>query len=329
MKQSAKLILMALAITATVSCKRYKENTPTISETYTSIDDFRTKNDAVLQNHTINASTGGSFTTPQGTVVTIPANAFVTSSNIPVTGQVTIEFKDIYKKSDMVLSGLTTVTIDGKPLKSGGEFYINVLLNNTPIQLAAGKSISVEQPGALSGGIDTENIMQPYIAVESTDTTNLLLWTPVSKDTSTSKTPISVSYNRSDNYQVMINKLYTSTGSGTWINSDNDTYFNQYTETTLTGQSLNADQSLENEFYLVFKNINTVVRVWHLNDEKQYYDQYAPVGLECTLVVFGTKEGELYATFQPLTITENKVVSYTLNKMTTEEFKTQLTALDN
>ena len=85
--------------------------------------DFFEKNGVQMQTHTIDATAGGTFTSPQGTVVTIPANAFVTGGGAPITGNVNIEFKDIYKKSDMLLSNMSTQTATG-PLKSAGEFFI-------------------------------------------------------------------------------------------------------------------------------------------------------------------------------------------------------------
>jgi hypothetical protein len=66
-----------------------------------------------------------------------------------------------------------------------------------------------------------------------------------------------------------------------------------------------------------------------------YYDSYsgfpynyAPQGLPCTLVALGVKNGTLYSSFVPITITANETVSFTLSKTNTNEFKNQLKALD-
>ncbi len=59
----------------------------------------------------------------KGTLITIPANAFVTLGGFPVTGTVNIEYKELYKKSDMLFSDKPTVLFDGSPLKSGGDIF--------------------------------------------------------------------------------------------------------------------------------------------------------------------------------------------------------------
>ncbi len=133
------------------------------NDNYSSLADFFAKNGPQMQTYTINGATGGSFTTPQGTVVTIPANAFYNNLWQIVTGPVTITFKDIYKKSDMLLSNITTVTTNETPLVSGGEFYIQATAAGSPLQLA--NQLTITQP--LNGAPPDPNMM-PYIKAPDT-----------------------------------------------------------------------------------------------------------------------------------------------------------------
>src|ERR1700679_670982 len=94
--------------------------TPTTVDNYSSMNDFFAKNGVAMQTYTINAATGGSYTTAQGAVVTIPYIAFMNSTYQLITGNVTINFKDIYRKSDMLLSDKPTNLDTGAPLKSAG-----------------------------------------------------------------------------------------------------------------------------------------------------------------------------------------------------------------
>src|ERR1700753_1562403 len=80
------------------SCKKELSQ----ESSYSSVKDFLSQTALPIKTYSINASTGGSFTTSQGTVVTIPANNFIYQSGKPVTGTVSVEFNDIYKKSDML-----------------------------------------------------------------------------------------------------------------------------------------------------------------------------------------------------------------------------------
>lgn len=103
MKTSKKIICVALiSIAIILSCKKSKTTdssaSQTASENYSSVYDFYSKNVLPLQTYTFNASTGGSVVTPQGTKITIPANAFVSALGSTISGIVTIQFKDIYKK---------------------------------------------------------------------------------------------------------------------------------------------------------------------------------------------------------------------------------------
>ena len=153
--------ILGISIVAFASCRKdtmivVPEN-PSI-DNYSSLQDFYKTNGVVMQNYTIDANNGGSFTTPQGTVVVIPSNAFVTQSNQPVTGNVTVQFKDIYKKSDMLLSNMPTMLSYGEPLKSAGEFYIKVLSSNLVVQMAPGKKIEVDQPVINTGILDSAMI---------------------------------------------------------------------------------------------------------------------------------------------------------------------------
>ncbi len=118
-----------------LSCK--KPDTPASSSvTYASLIDFYAKNGVQSQFYKINSVTGGSFITSQGTKVTISPNSFVDFNNKPVSGTVTIEFKDIYKKSDMLVSAIPPMLGNGAPLVSGGSFLsgLNKLIH--PILLS-------------------------------------------------------------------------------------------------------------------------------------------------------------------------------------------------
>src|ERR1700690_4385575 len=139
------VIFFLFIVSNFIACKKNDNNT-IANEGYTSLADFYQKNGVALQNFTVNAVAGGTFTTPQGTVVTIPSNAFIDSVGQSPIGNLSIDFKDIYKKSDMLLSDVPAMTTTGTPLKSGGEFFINVKSANKTMFLKSDSSIKVQQP---------------------------------------------------------------------------------------------------------------------------------------------------------------------------------------
>jgi hypothetical protein len=151
-----------ILIISFISCKI---DNFSITDNYTSVNDFFEKNSVPLSTYTIDAGSGGSFATAQGSTVTIPPDAFVFASNTTITGKVTIQFKDIYKKSDMLFSNMPAETFYGYPLKSGGEFFIRAFSNNSAVDLVPGKKITVTQPANLTGGFDTVNKQIPFVMV--------------------------------------------------------------------------------------------------------------------------------------------------------------------
>src|SRR5438132_738318 len=95
-----QLVLLAFVISV-ISCKKENSNNnnnsgTTTPDNYSSMADFYSKNGVPKQSFNVDAMAGGTFTATQGTKVTIPSNAFTTLSGGTVTGNVTIQFKEIY-----------------------------------------------------------------------------------------------------------------------------------------------------------------------------------------------------------------------------------------
>ncbi len=312
-----------ICIITFAACKKDHVNStipPLSQETnnYSSVGDFFAQNAVPMQTFTIHGSTGGSFTTPQGTTVSIPANAFVNHNNVTVSGNVTIQFKDIYKKSDMLMSDRPTITINWEPLRSAGEFYIKAISGNEAVNIAAGKKISVSQPIQLTGGLDSAMI--PFIVLPDSLVNqggNLGGWSDAPYDT--------LLYSAS-NYIFGLYYFSSPVDSGTWGNSDNPSFFSSFSQTHLILHPYDDPANFQTDVFLVFKNVNSMVHVYRSGPDFSYW--YAPQGLQCTLVAIGVKGGKLYSSFVPVTIAANQTVNFSLTETTTNDFKTQLKTLD-
>jgi hypothetical protein len=300
-------LILTVVITIAGSCNK--------SENYSSLNEFYSLNGVPMQTYTINGTTGGSFTTPQGTHVIIPADAFVTQASVPVTGNITVEFKDIYKKSDMLLSNMPTITNWGSLLKSGGEAYIKITFNNEALMLAPGKKITIEMPKNLTS-VDTTTGMQPFVALP--DSMNIYLsWTPTANDTVYWTTSTFI-------YDLFI--LNSPEENGTWINCDNPSYFSSYTQTTLTFHSTQSLSEFSTQAFLIFGGISTVSTLWVIGSDLSY--NHAPLGLPCTMVVIGLKDGDLYSSFVPITIGPDQIHNFALTQTTTGDFINHLESLN-
>jgi outer membrane protein assembly factor BamB len=328
MKKYLKLVLLiAVGISLTISsCK--KDDTQSAAsggsatpETFTSLYDLYNRYGQPTVSHIINSTTGGTFTTAQGTIVIIPPGAFVDNLGGAITGNVTIEFKDIYKKSDMLLSNKPTNSITGWPLKSGGEFWIMANQSGTPVNLANGKKITVKQPTALTGGLDAG--MVPFIDTVSGGMSGIAgfnnQWLPA--------TPLDSLYINATSYVFSLYSFTSPTVVGSWCNSDNSSYFSAYPQTSLTMHT--TDTTYNTDVFLVFTSINAMVHVYQDWSHQQNFPYlYAPTGLQCTVVAVGTKNGNLYSSFTPITIGTNMTVNFTLSPTTSYAFRSQLTALN-
>lgn len=95
---------------------------------------------------TINNSRDTVIECREGTLLSIPANAFLKASNeSTVSGKVNIVVKEFYKVSDMLIAGLST-TSDDKLLETGGMIQITATSNGDSCILKPNKNITIGMP---------------------------------------------------------------------------------------------------------------------------------------------------------------------------------------
>lgn len=314
MRPNLKFSVLLLALLAISACR--KDPFRPYAVPAQSLQDFKNKNKPRSELHVVSEDNGAVFTTHKGTRVSIPANAFVDSNGNPVSGMIKVEFLDIYKKSDMLWTGITTQMNDGSPVKSGGEFFIRVkMLNDQALWLAPGMQIDVEQP---LGNAQPDPDM---VALVDADTANGWEF-PDSAQGQVSCTAA--------NYIYSLYQFANPSDSGTWCNSDNCAYFSAYPQTNFTVTATN-NENLAPEVYLAFTGINSMVHVypdWNNPGSHAYPYAFAPQGLPCTVVAIAEKNGQLYASFTPATIGSNQTVNVPLNLISEEELKKAIDALD-
>lgn len=304
-------VILATIMVSAVHCK--KEHSMISSDNYSSLEDFYNRNALPLMSFQIEASSGGKFMSPQGTIVNIPANGFTDALGNLATGTVKIEFLDIYKKSDMLFSGIPT-TSNGWPLKSGGEFFIRASLNGAAVDLIPVKKIEVNQPAN-----DIDTMMNAFIGVK--DSGNAVNW--VQWDSSYIQPS-----NELRGYVFSLYNFSSPLDSGTWCNSDNPDYFSAYSPTKLTIAADDDPAAFETDVFLIFKNVNSMIHVYKNPDDNLFPYFYAPTGLDCSVVAVGVKNGKLYSSFVPVTISPNETVHFRLSETTTATFKQKLESLN-
>ncbi|MFL5730184.1 MAG: hypothetical protein ACJ75J_11920, partial [Cytophagaceae bacterium] len=265
--------ILAIGLIGLLSCKKDKEVTP--AGTTSSTEELHQKYGEPTKSYTIHASSGGSFTTEKGTKVTIPANCFVNSGNQIISGDVTIHFKDITSKSEMLFSDMATIFHDGTPLVSGGEFFIQAQAGDTAVQIAAGAKIDIEQPFKGQGDTAMAPMILPKDTAQGGQAGQNPGWIVNQNNT------VTVS---GSSYVFSLYQFDYPLSAGTWCNSDNPYYFSAFTQTSLT---VHCNTSYNPDVFLLFHDENSMIHVYWGFTGDEYIYSYAPIGKECTVVAVG------------------------------------------
>lgn len=91
--------------------------------------------------HPINPTIEQTIVAKQGTKVRVPAHAFEVAEGAKVLLKIT----EVYRKSDMILQNLATVS-NGHALETGGMIKVEAFADGQPIQLKEGMALDVEVP---------------------------------------------------------------------------------------------------------------------------------------------------------------------------------------
>ncbi|OUJ72228.1 hypothetical protein [Hymenobacter crusticola] len=234
------------------------------------------------------------FKTVQGNTLALPANAFVLPSGMrPSTTPISIEYREITSKSDMVLSALPT-TAGEQLLESAGEFYLKAKQGTTVLHLnpAAQLRLSFQNP-RLSGGSTLRLFYGTTIKT-------LFNWLPQSNADFASTVSQDSVPGRPRSYHIRLNN--DSLG---WVNCGR--VITRTPQTTVkiavTGEEV---QDTNTMVFLVFKTLNSVVRAYALGDNT-FAAPNVPEGLQATAVVLRNVNGTYYLGQQTASIGANQV----------------------
>ncbi|MDB5257285.1 MAG: hypothetical protein JWM14_1980 [Chitinophagaceae bacterium] len=308
------LALVSAACLTFTGCKKNKEDSPAPA---TTINDFIEKNEVSSQTFTINTDNSqSSITGDQGTKVTFPKNAFTTSDGTPVTGTVSIELKEIYDKSDMVLSDRPT-TSDGKLLISGGEIFISATANGQELQLDTNTNILIE----LAQTTTVDTTMGLFTGRVDSSGFN---WTPVAIDSSTIARSDTNWINSDPGYYYDPSHYVFAISTLGWINCDRFYYSPNTTNIHVTCNGEPNDNSTR--VYLIFNDINSVSQLWA--NSSTFDSGLVPVGEAVTIVAFGIKDNQEYFATKDITVSSELNISLDLAKVSEADITTALESLN-
>lgn len=246
----------------------------------------------------INTNAVSTISGSKGTQIVISPSAFVTISNQPVTGNITIKLKEALTKKDMILNNAVPVS-NKNLLVSGGEIYLSAWQNGQQLKKnPAFNGINVNIP--ISGSPASQ--MALFYANGDEDLSNdTLNWTP-SNDT------VSVYQDTSSAgpyYSFYPDSL--NTGSFNWANCDyfwNDPNPKTSLTFTLTGQFDNTNTAI----YLSLNGNNVLMQAYpnSYSSLTQGFSAYnIPINNNFTLVCISYVGGNYYYYSMPITSSTN------------------------
>jgi len=246
-----------------------------------SLSDFLTRYAVPTEYFTYTAGTTNTFTSQHGTVLTIPPAAFqhANGSSVP---SVRLEFREVLKRGDMVLTGTPTVAYNIL-IESGGMFFLRAL---TPsVRLKNGVKITIRNvvPAATSTTLG----MQAFLS-DTTTVPRQFTWR-LSPDSS------AVTVSRNGN-SLVTRVSYLAQYQVNWLNCDRFVYDNNAAPVQVQPQGLFTNDQTETRVYVLFNSLNGALGAYPTSATPlaDWATAAAPADLPVTAVALQYHEGKFY-----------------------------------
>jgi hypothetical protein len=290
----------------------------------TAIEKFFQQNQKPSQVFIVNAQLECRLTGAGGTIVKIAPNSFVDENGEVVKGEVQVEMKEMYTKSDMILSNAHTVCYNA-PLKSGGEIFLGASRNGEPLILANDKPISVEVPAT------SAETMQLFNGKPDGNTIDWDLASPVEIiPVINSNSSTGFSYN-------FISPNMNWLNCDRFVSSRNPSDISYYTPTTKVNvRLLNIYDSTNTAVFIVYDKQNTVTKfdgfykydgsTKLLPDQNGFNTEFYSVqeGSDVTIVAIAVIDGRYYSSMEQTRIQKDHVSDLMMSPTNLDRLKLDL-----
>ncbi len=314
-------LLMTLTLLTSCETKDDGDNDFNNAVDIATAQEFKNIKDIALanltQNFSFNADDGNiTLTSANGVQININGNCLTLNGN-PVTGQVQLEYVELFEKGNMLTTNKPTMGTlpngDKTLLISGGEFFIEATQNGSALDTTCGLQLII--PASLTGGAD------PLMSLweGEIDAEDNLTWDEVEDATGQG----GVFVEGSEYYGLL-------QGFG-WSNVDRF-YSDPRPKTLIQVQAPIGYNFTNSAVYLSYNGEDSGLAALDtydgtLNLFSEHYGQI-PIGLECH-VIFVTEDNGIWRyAIKPVTIVANDIITFTMDDTTTGTEAT-LTALIN
>lgn len=288
---------------------------PPTSAAFKSISEKGVKRNT--QNFTITAGDGMvTLTSAKGVKLHINGNCLTKNGNA-VTGEVNIEYIELFDKGNMLVTNKPTmgITPDGKKnlLISGGEFFIKATQGGVELQTSCYLSLVV--PTALTDGYDNA----------------MTLWTGVIEEDGDLAWKDARGADGKGGVQGEENSYYVTFGNFGWTNVDRF-YSDPRPKTTILVDVPDGYNNTNSAVYLSYdgEGTNALAKLDTYTAEGLFSEHYGqiPVGLACHIIFATEDNGNWRYAIKGVTTTANAVYTFTLAE-TTVGTEAQLVAAIN
>ncbi len=292
---------------------------PPTSAAFKSISEKGVKRNT--QNFTMTAGNGVvTLTSAKGVKLYINGDCLTKNGN-PVTGQVDIEYIELFDKGNMLVTNKPTmgITADGKKnlLISGGEFFIKATQGGVELQTSCTMNMIV--PTALTDGYD--NLMTLWTGV--IDDKGELAWREAKANADGTGGKGGV--------QGEGNNYYVTFGNFGWTNVDRF-YSDPRPKTTILVDVPDGYNNTNSAVYLSYdgEGTNALAKLDTYTAEGLFSEHYGqiPVGLACHIIFATEDNGNWRYAIKGVTITANTTYTFTQAE-TTVGTEAQLVAAIN
>ena len=317
-----KHILGTLLMTVTIftSCTKNDDGDIVIRATAENFNDLKeVALENLTQNFQFNADDGNINLTSEKGVEIYINGACLTLNGVAVTGQVDLEFVELFEKGNMLITNKPTMGTlpngDKALLISGGEFFVEATQNGETLESTCGFQMSI--PADLTGGVDNDMILWNGII----DDNGNLAWEEDKRDDAQGQGGV---FGEGNQY-------YGFFDSFGWSNVDRF-YNDPRPKTTILVGVPEGYNNTNSSVYISYDGEETGLAKLDTYDElsglfSEHYGQI-PIGLECH-IIFATEDGDNWKyAIKAVTIAENDVITFTDNE-TSIVTEAQLTAIIN
>lgn len=302
-----KIGLLIVAMTTFASCDNSDGDdiklSPPTAAAFKSINEKGVKRNT--QNFTMTAGNGVvTLTSAKGVKLYIDGDCLTKNGN-PVTGQVDIEYIELFDKGNMLVTNKPTmgITADGKKnlLISGGEFFIKATQGGVELQTYCPLNMIV--PTALTNGYD--NLMTLWTGI--IDEAGELAWRQAQGG------------DGKGGVQGEGANYYVTFGNFGWTNVDRF-YSDPRPKTTIL---VDVPEGFDNENSAVYlsydgEGTNALAKLDTYTAEGLFSEHYGqiPVGLACHIIFVTEDNGNWRYAIKGVTTTADAVYTFTLAETT-------------